>query len=276
MPGLVPGIHVLCPCCTKNSWMAGASPAMTKTVNEISDEQLACQLLTEHLTEQTTQKFVCEVNSDDPPDILVTWCDGSLWGFEVTRVYQQVLSSDGESVISSAGLSEPLYRFAQQLKQKTESIRERDFVLALGPGTLKDRLIVFDKAWQRRSEKAIVKHIQGGRTDILRCSGVKLKPGAPGNLWRVIVNHPVAEINSATLAMLERALEAKTKGLPRWNRHLSQRWLLLLNDFILVDEICMIERAVKQLIRSKPNLRGFDGVLWKGATEQALEQVWLA
>ena len=29
MPGLVPGIHVLFPCRTKNSWMAGTSPAMT-------------------------------------------------------------------------------------------------------------------------------------------------------------------------------------------------------------------------------------------------------
>ena len=29
MPGLVPGIHVLCFCRTKNPWMAGTSPAMT-------------------------------------------------------------------------------------------------------------------------------------------------------------------------------------------------------------------------------------------------------
>ena len=29
MPALVAGIHVLCPCRTKNSWMAGTSPAMT-------------------------------------------------------------------------------------------------------------------------------------------------------------------------------------------------------------------------------------------------------
>ena len=242
---------------------------------EISDEQFACQLLTELLTEKTTQKFVCEVNPNDPPDFLLKWNDGGLWGVEVTRTYQQVLSSDGESVISSAGLNESLFRFAQQLKEKTESKRKRDYVLWLGPGSLNEQLTVFDKAWQRQSERAIVRHIQDGRADILRRSGVKLKPGAPGNHWRVRVNHPVAEINSATLDMLERALEAKAKGLPRWNQNLSRRWLLLLNDFILVDDIYMIERAIKQLIRSKPNLSGFDGVLWKGRTEQALEHILL-
>ena len=249
---------------------------MTKTISEISDEQFSCQLLTEHLTEQTSQKFVCEVSLDDPPDILVTWCDGSLWGVEVTRTYQQSPSSDGERVISSAKISEPMYRFAQHMKQKTESMRERDYVLSLGPCTLKERLIDFDKAWQRQSERAIVKHIQDDSKDILRCPGAKLKPGAPGNHWRVIVCHPVAEINSATSDMLEWALEAKAKGLPRWNRNCTKRLLLLLNHFYLVDDVGEVERAVKQLIRRKPNLSGFDGMLWNRSADRALEQILLA
>ena len=35
MPGLVPGIHALCPCRTKNPWMAGTSPAVTNGVREL-------------------------------------------------------------------------------------------------------------------------------------------------------------------------------------------------------------------------------------------------
>lgn len=178
-------------------------------------------------------------------------------------------------MISSAEISEPMYRFAQHLKQKTESMRERDYVLSLGPCTLKERLIDFDKAWQRQSERAILKHIQDGRTDILRCPGAKLKPGAPGNHWRVIVYHPVAAISSAAFDMLERALEVKAKGLPRWNRNCTKRWLLLLNHFYLVDDVGEVEMAVKQLIRGKPNLSGFDGMLWNRSADQALEQILL-
>jgi hypothetical protein len=33
MPGLVPGIHVLDCISVRKTWMAGSSPAMTKTLN---------------------------------------------------------------------------------------------------------------------------------------------------------------------------------------------------------------------------------------------------
>ena len=251
---------------------------MTRSSCVISDEEFGRQLLTEHLSKQTTPEFKCEVNSDDPPDILVTWNDGVQWGVEVIRTYQRVPSKDGSSTISSAEISEPLWRFAKKLEVETESIRKRDYVLALGPDPgdiLAEQPTVFDKAWKRRSEEAIRRHIEDGRTGVLRRPGVKLAPGDPGNHWRAFVNGRVAEIISATFVMLEWTLEKKSKGFRRWNGNFAKRWLLLLNDYPLAEDFGEIERALKILIRSKPDLSGFDGVFWKGRSNRVLKQALL-
>lgn len=256
--------------------MAGTSPAMTKTVNEISDEQFACQLLTEHLTEQTTQKFVCEVNPDDPPDILVKWNDGALWGVEVTRTYQQVPSRDGVGATSSEGVSATLWRFAEEFAAETQSIRKRDYVLVLGPGPsdiLAECPTVFDRSWERSTRKLIRRHIEDDRSETVECPGARIEPGAHGNTWRAYVFGQPAEIRLATYDMLRKALKDKSGSMPRWSGEFERKWLLLLNGYPLVDDVEEVENALKKLIRSNPNYSGFDGVFWRGYAAPALTEI---
>ena len=56
----------------------------------MTDEEYARRLLKEHLVGQGRSGFMCAVNPCDPPDLLVTWANGSQWGVEVTRTYLQV------------------------------------------------------------------------------------------------------------------------------------------------------------------------------------------
>ena len=239
----------------------------------VSDEEFSRRLLTDHLSNQGKSGFRCEVNSKDPPDLLVTWDDGSQWGVEVSRTYQQVATCGGTSEVSSAGITEPLHQFGEKLGEATTGIRKRDYTLALGPDpgdVLTGPSIVFDRAWKGKTEAAIRQHMNADRTDILRYSGVWLKPGGSGNRWTVMVNAGVAEMNSAISYMLARALDEKTKALPRWTDNVSERWLLLLNAYPLVDDAGEVKRAVKRFTRSNPNLCGFDGVFWSGYPNSAL------
>ncbi|MDE2774276.1 MAG: hypothetical protein OXI46_11330 [Gemmatimonadota bacterium] len=98
-----------------------------------SDEEFARRLLTEHLSLQGKSGFRCDVNPKDPPDLLVAWEDGSQWGVEVTRTYQQVASCGRTDPISSAQLTEPLFHFGEKLGGALKNIRMRDYTLCLGP-----------------------------------------------------------------------------------------------------------------------------------------------
>ena len=206
----------------------------------VSDEEFSHRLLTEHLSNQGNSGFRCEVSASDPPDLLVTWDDGSQWGVEVTRTYQQVASCGATSEVSSAAITEPLHQFGERLGKATTDIRKRDYTLGLGPDpadVLTGLSINFDRAWKKNTEAAIRQHMDADSTDILRCPGVWLKPGGSGNRWTVTVSAGAAEMDRAILVMLERAVNAKTKALPRWAGNVAKRWLLLLNAYPLVDDV---------------------------------------
>ena len=239
----------------------------------VSDEEFSRRLLTDHLSNHGKSGFRCEVNAKDPPDLLVTWDDGSQWGVEVTRTYQQVARCGGTSELSSAEITEPLRQFGERIGKETTDIRTRDYTLGLGPDpadVLTGPSITFNKAWKRKAEQAIRQHMEVDRTDILRCPGVWFKPGGSGNRWTVTVNAGVAEMNTAISVMLERAVDEKTRALPRWTGNVAKRWLLLLNAYPLVDNVGDVERALKKLTRSNPNLCGFDGVFWSGYPNREL------
>ncbi len=244
-----------------------------------SDEEFGRQLLSDHLSLQGKSGFRCDVNSADPPDLLVAWKDGSLWGIEVTRTYQQVAALGRADAISSAEITEPLLRFGEKLGEATKSIRRRDYSLGLRPepgDVLAGPSIKFDRAWEKRTEDAVQQHIADDGTDILVCPGARLKPGRAGHRWTVTASAGVAEMKSATFAMLARALDEKTKALPRWNEDVTERWLLLLNAYPLVDDVGEAKRALTDVMRSKPNLCGFDGVFWSGYPDRAIVAIPLS
>ena len=246
---------------------------VTKGTQKVSDEVFSCRFLAKYLSNQGKSGFSCNVNSDDPPDLVVTWDDGSQWGVEVTRTYQQVLSSVRASAISSAGITEPLLKFGERLRAETTNIRMRDYTLGLGPDpadVFGGQSMAFDTAWKRETERAIRQHINADRTDVLKCPGVWFKPGGPGRRWTVTANPGFTVMDSALHVMLERALEEKSKDLSRWKRHFVQRWLLLLNAYPLVDDAGEVQKTVEQLIRSNPNYCGFDGVFWSGYPDRSL------
>ena len=239
----------------------------------VSDEEFARELLTDHLSLQGRSGFRCEVNSNDPPDLLVAWADGSKWGVEVTRTYQQVAACGRTDEISSAQVTELLFRFGEELGEATKSMRKREYTLGLGPDpgdVLTGPSIKFDRAWKMRTEEAVRRHIAADETDILECPGVWLKPGVPGDRWTVTVSAGVAEMSSAISSMLARALDEKTKALERWNDAVTERWLLLLNAYPLVDDVGEVQQALKELTRWNPNSCGFDGVFWSGYPDRAL------
>ena len=246
---------------------------MTRNSGAVSDEELACRLLVKHFTKQGMSGFLCRTNVNEPPDLIVTWKDDADWGVEVTRTYQQVPSKGPANTISSAGLTEPLFRFGQELEEATRDIRERDYYLGLGPDpadSIAGRPTDFGRSWKRKTKEDIRLHIEEDRTDILRRPGVWLKPGELGNGWRVGASAGVTEMSSAILDMLEQALTTKVRALPKWNVNLAKRWLLLLNCYPLVDDVDEVQGALEQLIRSNPSLGEFDGILWNGCSNRAL------
>ena len=65
---------------------------MIESSGAISDEEFSRRLLAKYLANQGKSGFRYKVNSNDPPDLLVTWDDGSQWGVEVRRTYEEVAS----------------------------------------------------------------------------------------------------------------------------------------------------------------------------------------
>ena len=247
--------------------------ATTRGSGTVSDEEFGRQLLIEHFTKEGMSGFLCKINANEPPDLVVIWNDGVEWGVEVTRTYQQVPSRGPASTRSAADLTEPLLRFGQQLGEMTKGFRKRDYFLSLGPDpadSIEGRPTDIGRSWKRKSKQAIRLHIEEDKTDILRLPGVWLKPGELGNGWRVAASAGVAEMSSGTFRMLERAFTEKMKTLPRWNANLAQRWLLLLNSYPLVNDVEGVREALGKLFRSNPSLYGFDGVFWSGCFNRAL------
>ena len=255
----------------------------------ISDEEWASRLLAEHLERQGKSEFRCELNSCDPPDLLVIWKNLNVrWGVEVARTYLQVENPLGigrparrrtanqsrPPTRSAATITELLRTFGEKLGEATKDIRKRDYILDLGPSptdSLRGRPMDFSKQWQRDTENAIREHILDDRTGMKR-PGVWLKPGGSGNCWTVTVHPGVQEIGVATLAMLNRELKKKVEDLPRWNGSFAERWLLLLNCYPLAPNVSEVETALKQLWKNT-DCSGFDGIFWNGCSDCSLVSI---
>ena len=141
----------------------------------------------------------------------------------------------------------------------------RDYTLHLGSDpadALSGRPVAFDKTWENDAEQRIRKHIEADSADILKRSGLWLKPNGPGDHWTVLVSPGVAEVNLTVAAMLKRALMQKVEDLSTWTGKFDQRWLLLLNYYPLADDVGEVESCLTQLVRDHANLRGFNGVFW--------------
>ena len=232
----------------------------------VPDERFACGLLSDHLTMRAVSEFQCTVIEDDPPDLVVTWENGAQWGVEVTRTYQQVESLGGGKPVSSAQTAATLRNFAEQLGEKTKGIRKRGYTLSLeGPGRFSSwKSSIPKKRWQEKTEEAIRQHIVSEKSSILKVPGVWFTPGEPGKRWTITVSGGVAEIKSTTATMVRRALEIKTKDLPKWNGTFASRWLLLLNFYPLVDDLGQVKNILRQLVLEHPELAGFNGIFWSG------------
>ena len=240
----------------------------------VTDEKFASGLLMDHLTECGASGFQCKVNEADPPDIVVTWENGAQWGVEVIRTYQQVASFEGGEPVSSENIAAPLRNFGEQLGEKTQDIRKRGYTLDLeGPGRFSSwKSPVSKKRWREKTEEAIRRHIVSNESGILKIPGVWLKPGEPGKRWTISVRSGAAEISSATATMLWRAMDDKTKDLP-WKGRFSERWLLLLNCYPLIEDLAQVEDTLQQLILKHPELAGFNGIFWIGPPDWKLSRV---
>ena len=107
--------------------------AMTTNVRGRTDEESSRGLLMDYLMNQGESDFKCEVNTKDPPDLVITWEDGTKWGVEVTRTYQQFAKGGNTGRIASAGITESLWRFVEELEEATRDERTRNYVLSVGP-----------------------------------------------------------------------------------------------------------------------------------------------
>lgn len=237
-----------------------------------SDEEFARGLLDSHLVESGASDFECTINRDEPPDLIVRWKQEKRWGVEVTRAYQPVQQIGNKGTASSEAVSAYLRNFGEDMGIKTGGIRGRSYTLYLeAPGPFSSwKRSVRTKQWKEETEEQIRRHISCGDSSILRFSGGNLRPGEPGERWSVMVGGPASEITSSTAEMLSRSLRDKAKKLPMWKGAFDQRWLLLLNCYILADDTAEIEGTVRRLVRDNADLAGFDGVLWSGFPDRAL------
>ena len=237
------------------------------------DEELACSLLKEFLTDRGNKNFACKLNCVDPPDLIVMWSEGRQLGVEVVSTYLQVVGGGRNNIISSATLHESLRRFGEKIGEETKSIRRRDYTLSLGPSpssSLEGRPNNFVKKWKKDTRNRIRDHIENDATSVLRCTGVWLKPGSLGSRWTVAVSAGVTNISSAIFCMLNQALTEKACDLPRWNGSFDSRWLLILNAHPFGYDHDEIQMALKQAICKNPGLPEFDAVLWSGVPNRAL------
>ena len=247
--------------------------AVTTSERGRTDEEFACGVVIDYLTNQGESEFKCEVNTNDPPDLVITWNDGTQWGVEVTRTYQKVANGRNTRLIASAGMTEPLWRFVEELEEATRSARTRNYVLSVGPDPIdvfRGTVPAFDRQWRRRTGEKIRQHIAASKMDTLRCPGAYLRPGDPGSRWTPMISAGVAEIGSATETMLEAALVDKTTDLVTWHGNFVERWLLLLNCYPLANDQSEVRRVVSDLFGYNQHLCQFDGVYWSGYPDRRL------
>ena len=88
---------------------------MTEDVGGRSDDRFALGLLIDHLTTRGETDFQCEINTNDPPDLIITWKHRERWGVEVTRAYQQVDQIGKAETVSSEDVGAFLRAFSSEL-----------------------------------------------------------------------------------------------------------------------------------------------------------------
>jgi hypothetical protein len=240
-------------------------------------ETFALKLLKEHLTTQGESGCQCEINKNEPPDLIITWDCGERWGVEVTHAYQQVEQIGKPGTVSSESIFAFLQKFAEELEEEFKPICRRNYLLFLeGPGLFSSwKIPVPLKQWKKETEARIRKHIESDARDVLRFCGGVLRPGGEGARWTNMFGPPPTEIASATTAMLRRALEDKAGDLPRWKGEFTQRWLLLLNCWPLVESTTELEEELRRSGNKPANTHRFDGILWSGFPDRTLIPIFL-
>ena len=246
------------------------------------DVQFALGLLDDYLTEQGFSNFRFAPNRPDHPDLVVEWKDGARWGVEVTRTHQQVPLIGKPAPGSSDDVAAYLEKFAKELGNRTYSIRQRNYTIwhegssEFSSWEKRKGEFVSIKQWRKDTEREVRQHILSGANDTLRFLGGRLKPGAPGKTWRILVGAGVARLDAATTMMLRHTLDEKAVDLPRWQGGFVQRWLLLLNHAPLMDDVDEIKATLHQLVGSGRGLAGFTGIFWSGASDRALVAISLS
>jgi hypothetical protein len=249
-----------------------------KSTDPMSDEAFALELLQAHLTNLGESGCRCEINKNDPPDLVVTWERGEQWGVEVTRTYQQVQQIGKSGIVSSEEVGAPLRRFAEELEGKSEGMRRRDYTLCLeGPGPFNAwKRSVPLKQWKKNTEDLVLKHIESDVGDVLRFSGGVLRPGEQGKRWTVMVGNSATELTSARTTMLRRSLKDKTADLSKWKGKFAQRWLLLLNCYPHAGSTTELKSILHRLGGEHDNTHKFDGIFWSGYPDRTLVRMYLA
>ena len=79
----------------KQDGLVPIGDAVSELDGPVPDERFARRLLSDHLTMRGVSEFQCTVIEDDPPDLVVTWENGTQWGVEVTRTYQRCRGNAG-------------------------------------------------------------------------------------------------------------------------------------------------------------------------------------
>jgi hypothetical protein len=249
-----------------------------KPAKPLSDESFALELLKTHLTNEGKSGFHCEVNENDPPDIVITWQRGKRWGVEVTRTYQQVEQIGTLKTVSSEDVSARLQRFADELGEELKPILRQNYILALGgPGPFNSwRTSVPFKQWKKETKDLVRKHVESNARGVLRFCGGTLRPSEQKKPWSVMIEYPATELASATTAMLWRALQDKAEDMPRWKGEFAQRWLLLLNFYPLVESTTKLEGTLRRLGRGLDDAHRPNGIFWSGVPHRALIRIPLA
>ena len=244
----------------------------------ISDEEFACELLRDYLLRNFDGTPRCEEAPKDPPDLVATLANGVRWGVEVTRAYQQVPLPGKAKLSSTEALVVDLECWAAGVGDRTAGLRSRRYVLHLGPGALSlrgDTADLFDKEWKKEAEEAIRNHIASGKTEPLNRPGLSLRAIGEGTGWKCYVSPGgSAQIESTIASILSKTLLKKARMVPDWKECVHERWLLVLNNYPLADDINEVSSIVKELARCDPEIRRFDGILWYGRPGSDLISIW--
>ena len=238
------------------------------------DEKYACELLRDFLTKRFGSELeCCKLNEEDPPDLVATLANGIRWGVEVTQGHQQVERFNTGKIDSLPARTVALGRFGQEIGDKTAGSRKVDYTLKLEPSPLtcqgiKPRL--FDKEWKKKTEQAILDHINSGKTSPLKGAGFWLKPGQPGKRWSVATDAGIHNVTSATTEMLRRALSDKAAKVPKWKGDYAQRWLLILSEYPLAADADEVSSIASLLIEENREYLRFDGILWSAMIDCGL------